>query len=103
MQLQELDGLNGIRVEGRCQLCVLCCLPFIHAVVPAGSYLKNPGQVAICPKGEWKAGTTAAGNCTKCAMGVTTQKEGATSAKECAGNNGILLCCRVCLSSAVPF
>jgi hypothetical protein len=44
--------------QTRC-VSVVCC-----AVVPAGYYLKTPGQVAPCPVGEWKAGVGASGNCT---------------------------------------
>lgn len=53
------------------------------AVVPAGWYLKAPGQVAPCPKGEWKATEGIFGNCTKCAFGVTTVREGSTNETEC--------------------
>lgn len=51
--------------------------------MPAGYYLKTVGQVAPCPKGEWKSGTGTAGNCTKCAFGVTTANEASTSVSEC--------------------
>lgn len=60
-----------------------CCWACTAAVVPAGYYLKTVGQVAPCPKGEWKAGIGPAGNCTKCAAGVTTAKEASTSSSEC--------------------
>jgi hypothetical protein len=42
-------------------------------VVPEGYYLKAPGQVAPCPKGEYKSGFTEAASCTKCAAGSTTR------------------------------
>lgn len=53
------------------------------AVVPPGYYLKGPGQVAPCPQGEWKSGIGADGNCTRCAMGVTTEGPAATSELNC--------------------
>lgn len=53
------------------------------AVVPPGFYLKTPGQAVPCPQGEWKAGTSTAGNCTRYPAGVTTAAEAATSRKEC--------------------
>jgi len=52
-------------------------------VVPAGYYLKAPGQIAPCPKGEWKSGIGSNGNCTKCAFGVTTAAEGSTTIDAC--------------------
>ena len=52
-------------------------------MVPAGYYLKAPGQVAPCPKGEYKAAFGPNGNCTKCAFGVTTAREGSTSVDNC--------------------
>lgn len=52
-------------------------------IVPAGYYLKAPGQVAPCPRGEWKAGIGISANCTKCAFGVTTTNEASTSEAEC--------------------
>jgi len=61
--------------------CVVCCL----AVVPAGYYLKGPGQAVPCPKGEWKEGVGLQGNCTKCPVGVTTASEGSTSLNACQG------------------
>jgi hypothetical protein len=51
--------------------------------VPPGYYLKAPGQVAPCPKGEYKEGIGASGNCTKCAFGVTTSLEGSISVDNC--------------------
>jgi hypothetical protein len=42
-------------------------------VVPEGYFLKAPGQVAPCPKGEYKSGFAEAPSCDKCAAGVTTQ------------------------------
>ena len=59
------------------------CLPPLSAVVPPGYYLKAPGQVAACPQGEYKSGTLAAGNCNKCAVGVTTAGVAATAASSC--------------------
>lgn len=56
------------------------------AVVPAGYYLKTPGQAAACPKGEYKAGIGAAGACDKCPVaGVTTEKEASESPDACKG------------------
>lgn len=52
-------------------------------IIPAGYYLKAPGQVAPCPRGEWKAGEGPSGNCTKCAFGVTTKLEGSTLEQNC--------------------
>jgi hypothetical protein len=52
-------------------------------VVPAGYFLKGPGQVAQCPKGEYKEGTGPAGNCTKCAFGVTTTADASISQDNC--------------------
>lgn len=51
--------------------------------MPAGFYLKGPGQVAPCPKGEWKAGTGAGASCTKCAVGVSTKSEASTAETDC--------------------
>jgi len=59
-------------------------MPVVYlAVVPAGYYLKAPGQVAPCPQGEWKAGIGPSANCTKCEFGVTTPHEASTSESEC--------------------
>jgi len=55
----------------------------LPAVVPPGSYLKAPGEVARCPVGEWKADNGLPGHCTKCAPGVITEQEGSTSEKDC--------------------
>lgn len=66
--------------------CVLLVLPpvvCVLAVVPPGYFLKGPGQVAPCPQGEWKAGIGTDGNCTRCAMGVTTEGPAATSESNC--------------------
>jgi len=52
-------------------------------VVPEGYYLKGPGQVAPCPKGEYKAGFEALPSCTKCAAGVSTKTEASTSEAAC--------------------
>ena len=52
-------------------------------IVPAGYYLKGPGQVAPCPKGEYKKDTGAAASCSKCAAGVTTLKEASTDETAC--------------------
>ena len=38
----------------------------LQCLVPAGYYLKAPGQVAPCPQGEYKEGLGTAANCTKC-------------------------------------
>jgi hypothetical protein len=64
-------------------LVVRCVFVCVSAVVPPGSYLKSPGQVAPCPKGEYKEGTGPSGNCTKCAFGVTTTAEGSISVDNC--------------------
>lgn len=58
-------------------------LRLLLPVVPAGYFLKSPGQVAPCPKGEYKAGTAAAAACTPCAGGVTTAGEASTSEAAC--------------------
>ena len=60
------------------------------AVIPAGMYLKAPGQVAPCPRGEWKEGVGINGNCTKCSWGVTTAKEGSTSPDDGKGKAGLM-------------
>lgn len=52
-------------------------------IVPAGYYLKAPGQVAPCPQGEYKEGLGTAANCTKCAFGVTTPTEAAVHRNSC--------------------
>jgi len=52
-------------------------------VVPEGFYLKGPGQVAPCPKGEFKSGVGPTASCTKCAYGVTTRAVGSTSEANC--------------------
>ena len=62
-------------------LCCVCI--FLSAVVPAGYYLKAPGQIAPCPKGEYKSGVGTNGNCTKCAFGVTTTAEASISVDNC--------------------
>jgi hypothetical protein len=54
-----------------------------NAVVGPGYYLKGPGQVAPCPRGEWKAGIGSDGNCTRCALGVTTLDIAASSELNC--------------------
>jgi hypothetical protein len=61
-----------------CRCC--CCCP---TVVPPGYYLKGPGQVSPCPKGEWKAGFGAVASCSKCAPGVSTESEASTSRTAC--------------------
>jgi hypothetical protein len=55
------------------------------AVIPAGYYLKAPGQVAACPMGEWKGGVGGAANCSRCPFGVTTGAIATREAKDCAG------------------
>jgi hypothetical protein len=55
----------------------------VCAVIPPGFYMKGPGMIAPCPVGEWKDGTGPAGNCTKCAFGVTTAFEASKTAAEC--------------------
>lgn len=73
------------RRDALCVLSLLLRLCYPHTVVPAGHYLKAPGQVAPCPQGEWKAGASANSSCTKCASGVNTPTEGSTSADACTG------------------
>lgn len=51
--------------------------------MPEGYYLKGPGQVAPCPKGEFKAGFDALPSCTKCAAGVSTLNEASISEAAC--------------------
>jgi hypothetical protein len=63
-----------------CRTCLPVVLP---AVVPPGYYLKTPGQAVPCPPGEWKAGITPEGNCTKCTPGMTTPAEASTAATAC--------------------
>jgi hypothetical protein len=55
----------------RLLVCLLRCLPppetpvFFPCTptdVPAGSYLKSPGQAALCPKGEYKETLGPSGN-----------------------------------------
>lgn len=78
-------------------------------MVPAGYYLKAPGQAAPCPKGEWKSGTGSNGNCTKCAYGVTTEFEASVSEDNCtrtclAGRRvGKLAvpCCVICMHAVM--
>lgn len=52
-------------------------------MVPEGYYLKGPGQVAPCPKGEYKSGFAPAPSCDKCANGVSTVSEASISVKNC--------------------
>jgi hypothetical protein len=74
-----------------CVICraavLLCCCAAVLlcycAVVPEGFYLKTPGQVAVCPLGEYKSGFSAATSCTKCAAGVTTSSVGSQSEAAC--------------------
>jgi hypothetical protein len=86
-----------VRQHLRCMLAA-CTRPYCtttHCVfvvtpppaVPPGFYLKSPGQVAPCPKGEWKSGTASSGNCIKCARGVTTLSEGSESEADCKGGS----------------
>lgn len=53
-------------------------------IIPAGYYLKAPGQVAACPMGEWKGGVGGAANCSRCPFGVTTGAIASREAKDCA-------------------
>ena len=70
---------------------MLCCcllsppslLSLLTADVPPGYYLKGPGQVAPCPKGEYKSGYDAVAACSKCAEGVTTLAEASTNQAAC--------------------
>lgn len=55
------------------------------AVVPAGSYMQFPTIVAVCPTGQYKDVVGADAPCTSCPTGVTTPKEGSTSAANCTG------------------
>ena len=89
-----LPQLRSVRIRCHC-CCFVLLLPCVAhntsqhnvcvyvAVVPAGYYLKSPGQAAPCPKGEWKSGVGADGNCTKCAFGVTTESVASTSELNC--------------------
>lgn len=52
-------------------------------MVPEGYYLKGPGQVAPCPKGEYKSGFAEAAACTKCAAGATTEAVASTYKDNC--------------------
>lgn len=52
-------------------------------LVPPGYFVRGPGQIAPCPKGEHKEGFSAVGTCTKCATGVTTLQVGSTSVDAC--------------------
>jgi hypothetical protein len=52
-------------------------------VVPPGYYLKGPGQVAPCPKGEFKSGYGAVASCSKCATGVSTKDEASIDVANC--------------------
>lgn len=63
--------------------CAAAASAAAAVVVPAGYYLKTPGQVAPCPTDEFKSGVSANGSCTACPKGATTPKEGATSEAEC--------------------
>lgn len=51
--------------------------------VPAGFYLRGPGEVAPCPMGEYQATNTTVGKCTKCSAGVTTAAEQSISKAAC--------------------
>jgi hypothetical protein len=51
--------------------------------VPPGYYLKGPGQVAPCPKGEYKSGYDGLASCSKCAEGVSTLAEASTTQAAC--------------------
>lgn len=64
---------NGATGQSRATACV----------VPEGFYLKGPGQVAPCPKGEYKVGFTTVASCSKCAAGVTTASQASTSPDNC--------------------
>lgn len=68
----------GFKVTGSARTNATAC------VVPAGSYLKSPGQVALCPKGEYReSGTTDMTKCIPCAQGVTTTDINSTLATDC--------------------
>jgi len=61
--------------------------------VSEGYFLKGPGQVAPCPKGEYKSGFSAASTCDKCPTGTTTLQQASKSAADCKGedmHNGLL-------------
>lgn len=68
---------------GRTPTLLLLLLLLLPAVVPEGYFLRGPGQVAACPKGEYKAGTSTTATCTKCAVGVTTESEGSNAEADC--------------------
>ena len=64
-------------------LLLLLSLLFLLTDVPPGFYLKGPGQVSPCPKGEYKSGYDAVAACSKCAEGVTTLAEASTNQAAC--------------------
>lgn len=51
--------------------------------MPPGYYVRAPGQIAPCPKGEFKLGFIAVGTCSKCAAGVSTPEVGSTTGDAC--------------------
>ena len=89
----------GLVVCFICVTTVRCCLP---AVVPAGWYLKAPGEAVPCPKGEWKSGVGADGNCKKCSYGVTTADVASVSKAECKSECRFMLVALQSITGPVP-
>lgn len=52
-------------------------------LVPKGYFVRAPGQIAPCPRGEYKDTLTAVATCTPCGTGVTTVSEGSTANTDC--------------------
>lgn len=50
---------------------------------PPGSFLKAPGVVALCPRGEYKSGFNLDVKCTVCPAGSTTAAEGSDASSDC--------------------
>jgi hypothetical protein len=59
------------------------CHLLLPPVVPEGFFISSPGQVAPCPRGEYKAGFGLVSSCSKCVEGVTTDREASASAAAC--------------------
>jgi hypothetical protein len=101
----SLSAVASTEPAGAC-VCVFDPILLSTAVVPAGYYLKAPGQVAACPQGEYKEGLATGANCTKCAFGVTTAGEGSTSRWNCTSESAAAAAavastaCCCCLSCA---
>jgi hypothetical protein len=50
---------------------------------PAGWYVKSPGVVAPCPKGEYKSVQSLATSCTACGEGISTVNTASTAQTAC--------------------